>query len=84
MNDQTAKDAHQAEIAQHEQSIRDLKNEISVLTEGFKTQKANYQTSVQDLEDEKNELATNLEKKTEKNESMKFQLTCSMKKYVSH
>ena len=64
LNDQTAKDAHQAEIAQHEQSIRDLKNEISVLTEGFKTQKANYQTSVQDLEDEKNELATNLEKKT--------------------
>ena len=63
LNDQSKTDEHQAEITRHEQSIRDLKNEILVLTEGFKTQKAVYQASVQDLEDEKNELATDLEKK---------------------
>ena len=64
LKDQAKTDEHQAEITRLEQSINDLENEILVLTTNFKTQKEVHQTSVQDLEDEKNELATNLEKKT--------------------
>ena len=64
LNDQAKTDEHQAEITKLEQSIRDLENDILVLTTSFKTQKEVHQTSVQDLEDEKNQLATDLEKKT--------------------
>ena len=64
LKDQAKTDEHQAEITKLEQSIRDLENEILVLTTNFKTQKEVHQTSIQDLEDEKNELATDLEKKT--------------------
>ena len=64
LNDQTDKDRHAAEITSLEKDIDNLKNEIFTLNEDFKTQKAEHQISIRDLEDEKNELVTNLEKKT--------------------
>ena len=63
-NDQSAKDEHVAEIKNHENEIEKLKNEILTLNEDFKTQKKEHQNSIRDLEDEKNELAIELEKKT--------------------
>ena len=64
MNTQTEKDAHQAEIQKYEKNISDLQNEVSNLNEEYRAQKEEHQLLIQDLEDEKYELATNLEKKT--------------------
>ena len=64
MNTQTEKDAHQAEIQKYEKNISDLQNEISNLNEEYRAQKEEHQLLIQDLEDEKYQLATNLEKKT--------------------
>ena len=63
-NNQTEIEAHQAEIQKFEKNISDLQNEISDLNEDFRAQKEQHQLSIQDLEDEKDELATDLEKKT--------------------
>ena len=64
MNTQTEKDAHQAEIQKYEKNISDLQNEVSNLNEEYRAQKEEHQLLIQDLEDEKYQLATNLEKKT--------------------
>ena len=56
---------HEAEITQLQGSIEALKTEIAKLNNDFGNQKASHQRLIQDLEDEKTELATNLEKKTQ-------------------
>ena len=56
---------HEAEIIKLRGSIEALETEIDVLNDDFGNQKASHQLSIQDLEDEKAELATNLEKKTQ-------------------
>ena len=63
-NDQAEKDEHVKEIKKREKDIEELKNEILTLNEDFRTQKTEHQNSIRDLEDEKNELAIDLEKKT--------------------
>ena len=56
---------HDAEISKLQGSIEALKTEIAALNNDFGNQKASHQIEIQDLVDEKAELATNLEKKTQ-------------------
>ena len=62
--DQNEKEEHENEIAILQDNIEELKNEIDLINSDYTKQEKINQTSIRDLEDEKEKLAIDLAKKT--------------------